>query len=142
MDIIKQSSSNSRIHFFRNTAQPDWFFVKEFSDKKAATFYLCSRHLPPHEDSGYEDLPIEWAFALEFGNANSDRFINFIREEKGIKHGDESDRRVRWIGVNGWYEFTDIKNTDKWLNDFYDFQKQRQKELQKSNVDAIQTTLF
>lgn len=139
MDIIKQPSKNIRIHFFRNTEQPDWFFVKKFSDNRAITFYLCSRHLPPHEDSGYEDLPIEWAFALEADDGIIDKFFSFICYQKGIKHGNPEDRRVRWIGENGWYEFTDIKNTDKWLNDFNGFQNQ---QLQKINNNGKQIVLF
>lgn len=142
MDIIKHSSANIRIHFFKNTECLDWFYVKDFSDKRAEIFYLCSRHLPPHEDSGYEDLPIEWAFALEVGDTRIDDFLSFIRYNKGIKQGDPEDRRVRWIGENGWYEFADIDNTDKWLNDFYDFQKQRRLEHQKAKGDGIQLSLF
>jgi hypothetical protein len=139
MDIIKQSSKNIRIHFFRNMEQPDWFFVKDFSDKRAETFYLCSRHLPPHEDSGYEDLPVEWAFALETDDVRVDDFLNFIRYQKGIKQGNPEDPKVKWIGANGWYEFRNIENRDKWLNDFYEFQN---KQLQKINNNGKQIAMF
>ncbi len=142
MDIVKQKSTNWRIHFFRNTHHPEWYFVSKDYDKRANDFVLKSHHFPPHENSGYEDLPIEWAFALEFANANAEQFLNFIRYEKGTKHIDEQQRVRNWIGDNGWYEFTDIKNTDKWLNDFYDFQNQRIEEIQKANRNGMQTTMF
>ncbi|NJO90960.1 MAG: hypothetical protein HC831_19855 [Chloroflexia bacterium] len=116
-------------------------FVANFRDQQAVEFYLKSRHLPPHEESGFVDLPIEWVFALEVGDTRVEDFLNFICYQKGIKKGDPEDSRVKWIGSNGWYEFPDINNTDKWLIDFYDFQEQ-QKELQRENGIGIQMTLF
>lgn len=142
MDIIKQPSPNSRIHFFRNTEQPDWFFVTNSKDKWVAEFYLKSHHLPPHENSGYEDLPIEWAFALEVGDTRIEDFLDFIRYQKGIKHGNPEDSQVSWIGANGWYEFPDINNIDNWLNDFYDFQKKKYEDSRKANKNGMQTSLF
>ncbi len=142
MDIIKQPSPKLRIHFFRNMNHPDWYFVKQFIDKNAEHFYLCSHHLPPHENSGYQDLPVEWAFALDLNDVNYEKYLKYIRSVKGIRHNNEELCEDRFIGDNGWYEFTDIKNTDKWLNDFYDFQKQRYQELQKANGNGMQTALF
>lgn len=142
MDIIKQTSLNRRIHFFQNTNHLNWFLIKIDSDKSITAFYLKSRHLPPYEDSGYEDLPIEWSFALEFGDANTERYLQFIKSVKGIRHNNEELREDRWIGDWGWYEFTDIQNTDDWLNDFCDFQKQRYEELQKANRNGMQTAMF
>ncbi|MEO8146049.1 MAG: hypothetical protein ABI723_00365 [Bacteroidia bacterium] len=142
MDIIKEPSANVRIHFFRNTNHPNWHFVRNFTDKRAISFYLCSRHLPPHEESGYQDLPIEWAFALEFGETDDNKYLKFVREEKGIKHTDETESVAHWIGENGWYEFTDIKNIEKWLVDFYEFQKQQRHEFQKANEGGKQTAMF
>jgi hypothetical protein len=142
MDIIKQPSANLRIHFFRNTNNPDWFFVKQFYDESAESFYLCSRHLPPHENSGYEDLSIEWAFALELNGTNTEKYLQFIRSVKGTRHNNRELREDSWIGINGWYEFADIKNTDKWLDDFYEFQKRSYEELKKANEIGKQINLF
>ncbi len=142
MDIIKETSPNTRIHFFINIHHTNWFVVRKESDTCALAMYLKSRKLSPYEESGYQDLPIEWAFALEFDAAEGNKFLQFIREVKGIRHADENSTITHWLGEIGWYEFADINNATKWLNDFYDFQKQRQQELQKANTNGMQTSMF
>ncbi len=53
-------------------------------------FFLKSRHLPRHEESGYQDLPIEWAFTLESADADGNKYLQFIREVKGTRYADEN----------------------------------------------------
>lgn len=142
MDIIKQPSIKRRIHFFKNSEHPVWYFVKDLRDADAIAYYQRGHKIPPHENSGWFDMPIEWAFALEFGDANGENYLQFIRNVKGVRHSNEELAVDRFIGDNGWYEFADIKNKEKWLNDFYEFQNHRQEELQKANRNGMQTALF
>lgn len=142
MDIVKEPSSKVRIHFFKNTNHPNWYFVKNFNDRTAEHFYLCSHHLPPHEESGYMDLPVEWAFALEIGEASSEKYLQFIRDIKGIRYDDPEQRITSWIGSNGWYEFKEKPNSEKWLDEFYEHRNQRRQELLKASTNGMQTALF
>lgn len=135
--IIIERSDKRRIHFIRYLKKPYWYFVKEFSDRSAYDFIVRSLHLPPHEDSGYMSLDIEWGFAVECKEVAADKFCNFLKEQVGKYVVDENDRINNWISGNGWYEFKDVTNTDKWLADYYTYQQEN-----KTTTSSIQTMLF
>ena len=95
-------------------------------------------HTGNHTESGYGHLEIELGFT--FRTDAPDKFIDFLVEHVATNHIENPDYDLSTF--RSWYEFTDIKNTDKWLNDFYDFQKQQYEELQKANGNGMQTALF
>ncbi|KAK3605048.1 hypothetical protein CHS0354_000714 [Potamilus streckersoni] len=90
----------------------------------AESFYLCSRHLPPHENSAYLDVPVECAFALEYGDAEHESFLTFIRKVKGQKQINPDKNEDEWFADNAWYSTitnpncTVIMNTLAYLDNF------------------------
>lgn len=141
-EIIKTVSDKTRIHFIRNLKKPDHYIIKEFSDKGAYQFILKSLHLPPHQDSGYKDLKVQWAFAIECEGIDKSKFCYFLKHQMGKYLPDEDEGTSNWLGDNGWYELFDINNPAKWLESFHNYQMQRQTEFLKSNSTIIQKTLF
>ncbi len=95
-------------------------------------------HTGEHKDSGYGHLEIEFGFSFRADVA--DYFIDFLIEHISTNHIENPDYDLSTF--RSWYEFTDIENSDKWLNDFYEFQKRRYEELQKVSGKGIQTALF
>ena len=135
--IISNRSDKIRVHFIRYLKQPNWYFLKAENDRWVFEFILKSHHLPPYENSGYKDMEVEWAFALE--NENAKNYCEFLKHEIGVSVSDEDESVNKWIGNNGWYEFKDIANTGKWTTDYYSFKKEKEK---KRNHLPVQQTLF
>jgi hypothetical protein len=50
---------------------------------------------------------------------------------------DEDESINKWLGDDGWYEFKDVSDTDKWLADYHSFQQEN-----KPTVSTVQTMLF
>jgi hypothetical protein len=144
-NLVKIRAAKTRIHFFRNLNFPNLYFIKAWSDICAIDFILKSTHLHPFEDSGYMDLAIEWAFAIECGEFEGyeiEKYLNFIKNSiaKLVSGGNPAEDR--WITGNGWYQIDDINNTDKWLNDFFIYQKNQQRDFANPPGKVIQKTLF
>jgi hypothetical protein len=135
--IVTNRSDKRRIHFFRYLKNPTWFLIKSYSDRDACEFILKSWHLPPFEDSGYKDLKVEWAFAINYETAYKDAYLNFLKTKVGNSVLDEDDSINSWIGDNGWYEFKDVSDTDKWLTDYNCFQQEN-----KESIPIVQAVLF
>ena len=136
-EIIPNSSEKIRIHFIRYIQQPNWYFVKVYSDRRAYDFIVRSLHLPPHGESGYKHLDVEWAFALECENVDRNDYCDFLKNHIGTYTHDEDESINSWITGNGWYEFKDISNPNKWLADYKTFQKEN-----RVNLPAVQAVLF
>lgn len=135
--IVTNRSEKRRIHFFRYLKNPFWYFMKAYSDKDACEFILKSLHLPPHENSGYKHLEVEWAFAVGYEAEHKDKYFYFLKNKVGTYVLDEDESVNQWLGDNGWYEFKDVSNTDKWLAGYYSFQKDNRRI-----SPVIQTSLF
>lgn len=134
-----------QIFFFRHLHHPNRYFVKMFREDIANEYYRNVRHLNDYsKKNGYEFLEIEPPLvAIEINdNIIRNRFLNFLREKIAVRIMDENPDIAEWIGNNGWYEFTDINNTEKWLNDFYAYDNRRREELLKSDNIGIQISLF
>jgi hypothetical protein len=71
--------------------------------------------LPPHEESGYKDLDVQWAVAIECENVDKNDYCNFLKDHVGTYVLDEDESVNRWLTGNGWYEFKDIGNPSTWL---------------------------
>jgi hypothetical protein len=135
--IVTKRAQKTRVHFIRSLKQPTWYFIKAASDKWAYDFIVRSLHLPPHENSGFMDLEIEWAFAVECERVDENEYGDFLRTRVGNYVPDEDDGVNKWINGYGWYAFKDIDNPDKWLTDFHSFQQES-----KTTVSTVQITLF
>jgi hypothetical protein len=68
MDIIKETSPNTRIHFFINIHHTNWFVVRKESDTCALAMYLKSRKLPPMRSQVIRIYPLNgllpWSLML------------------------------------------------------------------------------
>ncbi len=95
-------------------------------------------HTGEHKESGYGHLEIEFGFSFRADVAVN--FVDFLVEHVATNHIENPAYDLSTF--RSWYEFTDIKNTDKWLTNFYEFQKHRREELQKANGNGMQTALF
>lgn len=135
--IVTHRSEKRRIHFFRYLKNPSWYFIKAYGDKDACEFILKSLHLPPYENSGYKYLDVEWAFAISYEVAHKDTYLDFLKNKIATYVPDEDESINKWLGDDGWHEFKDVTDTDKWLTDYYSFLQEN-----KANVSAVQTMLF
>lgn len=132
------------IYFFRHLLRPDLYFIRIFHEGEVEDYYNKVRDTNPDKKHRYEFLEVEPPFVpIEMENGVTDKFLGFIKEKYFKKIIDENPDIAYWLGGCGWFEIDTI-DPDKWLNDFHDFQKQKQlqKEPRNTNVDAIQTSLF
>lgn len=135
--IVTQRSDKIRIHFIRYVENPSWYFVINYSDKRAFDFIVRTLHLPPYEESGYMSLDIEWGFALDYEDADGDKFCNFLKAHVAQYVLDKNPHVNNWISGHGWYEFKDVSNPDKWLTEYYSCKPEN-----KASASTIQATLF
>ena len=145
MDIVKQPSKNLRIHFLRNSTHADRYFVIAMSDSCIVDLYKKCHRLTPHENSAYPNLAFEWAFAVEYPDTQGKRYLNFVKNQKGIKHNDDNSKIAYSIGDNGWYEFFDLENINNWPKDFNVFINQQRQPLPNATNSirvGVQTSLF
>jgi len=128
-----------KLVFFKSKENKDYYFIYRTRDDwdYDDTFEKIT-HQGEHWNSGYSHAEIEMGFEL-ITNFGQD-FMDYLVEQVATNHihnPDYDNEKFR-----SWYEFKDINNTEKWLNDFYDFQKKRHQELQNANGIGIQTSLF
>jgi hypothetical protein len=127
------------LYFFKSKEHKNYYLIyRGIKGENPERWLAKLTHTGEYIDSGYRQLEIEMGFV--FKTDAPDNFLDFLVEHLAINHIENPDYDISTF--RSWYEFTDIKNTDKWLSDFYDFQKQRYEELQKANGNGMQTALF
>ena len=125
--------------FYKSKEHKNYYLIYKGPNKVDPQYWLEKlTHTGEHTESGYGHLEIEIGFTLQ--TEAHDSFVDFLVEHVATNHIDNPDYDISTF--RSWYEFTDIKNTEKWLADFYEFQKQKRQELQKANGDGMQTALF
>jgi hypothetical protein len=130
----------AKLCFFRNNHNPKEYFLRLYSESEALEKVDKFNHRNEHVDSGYPHFDCEIAAMIEIPDE-----VKPYREEYGefiINNFGKRTREDEYLQQWGWFELDNIDNSEKWLNDFYDFQKQRKQELQKANGIGMQTTLF
>ncbi len=125
--------------FYKSKEHKDYYLIykgKNGVDPKV--FLEKITHTGQHVNSGHYHAEIELGFVLktDFDYKFFDYLIEYVATNH-IHNPDYDNATFR-----SWYEFKEINNTDKWLNDFFDFQKQSLYELQKANGIGMQTALF
>lgn len=126
------------LYFFKSKEHKNYFLIYKGSKGENPERWLAKlTHTGEYSESGYRQLKIEIGFV--FRTNEQEMFLDFLVEQVATNHIDNPDYDTS--NFRSWYEFKDI-NTDEWVNNFYDFQKQRQQELQKANGNGVQTALF
>ena len=125
--------------FYKSKEYRDYYFIyKARNGVDPTTMLEKITHKGEHKESGYSHAEIEFSFILK-AEATED-LLDYLIEHVATNHIENSDYDN--VTFRSWYEFKDINNTDKWLDNFYYFQKQSKQELQKPNSNGIQTSLF
>ncbi len=128
MKLVFFKSKEHKDHYFIFRTRDDWSYDDTFQK---------ITHTGEHWNSGYSHAEIETGFELI--TAFDEKFMDYLIEHVATNHIHNPDYDN--VKFRSWYEFKDI-NTDKWVNDFYDFLKQKQQEFKKTNGISVQTTLF
>lgn len=128
-----------KLIFYKSKEHKNHYFIykaREATDP--VTMFQKITHTGEFENSGYAHAEIELGFSMTAETNES--FIDYLIENVATNHipNSEYDNAT----FRSWYEFKDVDNKDKWLNDFYEFQKKRHQEYNKANGISVQTTLF
>lgn len=122
------------IVFYKSNEHPNFYLVYRGANGiKPHEHIKRMTHAKGFENSGYPKINIEVGFVLK--PDAPDRFFEYLVEKVATNHipaGKYDEGTFR-----AWYEFKDVSNTDKWLSEFYAWQRQ-----QRTNASAIQTSLF
>jgi len=135
MSIIK-----TKICFFRDNHNPKEYFIRVYSEEEAQHKTNCFNHRNGMEKSGYPHIECELALALDIPdnvNCNKEELVHFIIKQFGKK-----TRESTFLGEWGWFEFSEVTDTDKWLNAFSAYRIQSQQESIAANNSGRQTALF
>ena len=125
--------------FYKSKEHKDYYFIyKGRNGLDPNTMLEKITHTGEHADSGYYHEEIEMGFVFKT-EAKGD-FLEYLIEHIATNHipNLEYDNAT----FRSWYEFKDLSNTEKWLNDFYEFEKNRYAEFLKENNIGVQTSLF
>lgn len=125
--------------FYKSKEHKNYYFIyKGRNGVDPNTMLEKITHTGEHKNSGYSHAEIEVCFVLKM--ETNDAFLDYLIKYVATNHieNPEYDNTT----FRSWYEFKDINNTEKWVSDFYDFQKKGYQELQKANGNVMQTSLF
>lgn len=133
-----------RIAFYKSVDYQDFYIMLNCAERDIDTYYQKLNRIGFYDDSKFEDGK---QFGYIIGKSNFvssiilshlllENLFNFIKEKYVIEHKSLPNPDYDNFG---WFKFHSFE-PEKWLNDFYDFQKQ--KESPKTNGIGIQTSLF
>lgn len=127
------------LYFFKSIEHKNYFLIyRGIKGENPERWLAKLTHTGEFADSGYRQLEIEMGFVLKTDAPNN--FLDFLVENVATNHIENPDYDDSTF--RSWYEFIETNNTDKWLNEFYDFQKQKQMKFKKANEVGMQTSLF
>ena len=115
------------IYFFRHLLHHKLYFIRMFHEELAYDYYEEVRHKSEdYAKKNYTLMEVEPPFIpIKINNPQRHSvFFAFLKEKYFKRITDKNPDIAYWIGNFGWFEIDTI-NPNKWLNDFYDFQKQR-----------------
>lgn len=124
--------------FYKSKEHKNYYFIyKGRNGVDPNTMLEKITHTGEHKESGFVHAEIELGFVIKAGTAES--FLDYLIENVATNHigNPEYDNST----FRSWYEFKEVNQTDKWLNDFAFYQRQKLLE-SKIAEGKIQTTLF
>ncbi len=81
------------------------------------------------------DAQTEYDSLTYIDNETAKKFVEYIKEHVAE---DEAETPSTFK----IYKISNLNNANKWLKEFYNYQKQKQQELQKANTNGMQTSMF
>jgi|GEM_PF-2905507 hypothetical protein len=148
-----RSYNQGFVYIFQNKDNPNHYMIFEHGEKCDwyDRFTRQGRYTLEHlsEDArangldfGYPKFNVKPPIRIEIEDYSiAWLFISYIRENYFKEFIPSTDGGAN-PNVWSWYIYDGIIEPEKWLNDFYDLQKQRKQELQKTNGIGQQITLF
>ncbi len=134
--MIKQS----KLCFIQNSQNKNEYFLKTCSPEYAQQYVNKLNHRNGHEESGYPHIPCELAVVFDIPDdvyEFKDKWAAFIVSTFGVETNQEP-----FLKGLGWFEFSEVKYSDKWLEDFNSHQTKMKNEYQEANNSGVQVELF
>jgi hypothetical protein len=127
------------IIFFRNKANPDYYFIYKGGNNVDAQLRLERyTHTGRLHNSGYPKIDVEIAFVLK--TDLSDKFFNYLADMIATNHMPDKDYNCGG-SFRAWYEFKDLSNPQKWIESFIQYQREQDKK-KSIKIQTPQATLF
>lgn len=122
------------IVFYKSKEYPNYYLIyKGLNGVNAERMLRVMTNAGEFENSGYPKVDIEMGFIYRTDAPES--FLDYLTEKVAtncISHPRYNDPVFR-----AWYEFKDVSNADKWLDDYYSYQNEN-----KVSSGVIQAVLF
>lgn len=127
------------IVFYKSKEHPNYYLLYRGSNNcDPERMFQKLTSTGDYPDSGYPIIEIT-EVNLVLKTDASEKFFDYLVEKVASNH---IPNQYNGGPFHAWYEFTDISNTEKWLNDFYTYENCRRVELQKSEDIGNQMSLF
>jgi hypothetical protein len=125
--------------FFKSNEHPDYYIVYKSGDGIDAEKWVRKlNNIGEFENSGYDKVDVSLGFVFK---TDADyRFFEYLIEHVAtncISHPFYDGKNFR-----GFYEFKDVSNPEKWLEEFKSFENKRREEFLKAENAGKQMKLF
>lgn len=122
------------IVFYKSIEHANYYLVYRGKNKcKPEEHIKRLTHGKGFENSGYPKIDVEMGFTIKTDAPDS--FFEYLVEHVATNHIPVEKYNVEIY--RAWYEFKDVTNPDKWLNDYYSYTPEN-----KANASTVQAVLF